>query len=203
MTYLIKRRKYRKLTPQILARIPDDELDFAIWDFIWLKVGKNHNRIDNIVSRLSAGFQMVFYTFILEGEIDNGGYNQYFFNSSGKYALLTLDSFKLIGADENHKNLKKAIAIHTREQKNVKLQKLYAERTIPSFFATYKQTKLGTCDKEFYILEGKLRQLRVRFIREHLEMFVGEISPTRKGVKSRHAAQKSKPRQPKSPVSKA
>jgi hypothetical protein len=144
---------------------------------------------------------MVFYTFVLEGEVDNGGYNQYFFNSSGKYALLTLEAFRLIGANENYENLKRAIAIHTREQKNAKLQAVYTERTLPAFFATYKHTKLSACDKEFYALEGKLRQLRIKFIRQHLEMFRGAISLTPKGVKSEHGAQKR--RQPKGRIAKA
>jgi hypothetical protein len=45
----------------------------------------------------------------LEREVNNGGFNQYFINSSGDYAHETLGSLKAIGADITAKLLQKAI----------------------------------------------------------------------------------------------
>jgi len=45
----------------------------------------------------------------LEREINNGGFNQYFINSSGDYAHETIQSLKLIGANHTADILQKAI----------------------------------------------------------------------------------------------
>jgi len=48
-----------------------------------------------VISDLSSGFQMVYFTILLANEVDNGGFNQYFFNESGKYAFQTLNALKM------------------------------------------------------------------------------------------------------------
>src|ERR1051326_3648521 len=166
--------RYNKFTVQILANIPDDKLDFSIWDYIWQLIGENSNNIEKIVSTLPPSFQMVFLTFLLENDVNNGGFNQYFFNSSGQYAYQTLDALKLIGADVHYMLLQKAIAIHLGEQENQKLQSLYSQNALKFFSETYKYTALNECDKEFYNLNISLGKIRVKFIREHPELFITE-----------------------------
>ena len=69
---------------------------------------KANTKIDNFIGQFcSYGEEMenlnksqrVFYlNQCLEREINNGGFNQYFFNSSGNFALETVESLKAIGA---------------------------------------------------------------------------------------------------------
>ena len=167
------RQIYDKLTPDILATIPDENLVWAIWDYIWLKVGDDYADTDKIVSGLSVGIQAFYYIIILQGEVDNGGYNQYFFNSSGVYANKTLEAFKLIGATELQQNLEKAISIHLKEQDDPNLRNLYDEHTLESFLESYKYTTLNECDEEFYALEEKLSEYCIRFVRAYPELFTG------------------------------
>lgn len=168
------RQTYDKLTPDILATIPDKELNSAILDYIWLKVGDNYADTDKVVSGMSVGIQAFYYINILEGEICNGGYNQYFVNSSGAYDYKTLEALKLIGATELQQNLEKAISIHLREQDDPKLRSLYQENTLETFLESYKYTALGECDEEFYALEEKLSEYCIKFVRAHPELFTGD-----------------------------
>ena len=171
---LRNRQIYDKLTPDILASIPNEKLVWAILDYIRLKVGDNYAEADKIVSGLSVGIQAFDYITMLQGEVDNGGYNQYFFNSSGAYAYKTLEAFKLIGATELQQNLEKAIGIHLKEKDDPNLTRLYEEHTLESFFESYKYTTLNECDEEFYALEEKLSEYCIRFARAYPQLFIGD-----------------------------
>lgn len=49
--------------------------------------------------------------FSFDGEIQNGGFYQFFYNSSGKYTYLTVDALHTIGAFDAEKLLKEAVAL--------------------------------------------------------------------------------------------
>lgn len=75
--------------------------------------------LDNFISDLCAyGDEMekltepqkqFYYNQCLEREINNGGFNQYFINSSGDFAHQTIQSLKSIGANMTADILQKAI----------------------------------------------------------------------------------------------
>jgi len=80
------RKIYKKLTSKILDSIPDDKLEQTIFDNIYEIIGDDYKNELNNVKKLTKGQQAFFSTWILEGEINNGGFNQFYFNSSGQYA---------------------------------------------------------------------------------------------------------------------
>ena len=75
--------------------------------------------LDNFICELSAygddldkltePQKLFFYIQSLEREINNGGFNQYFFNSSGDFAHQTVQSLQTIGANTTADILQKAI----------------------------------------------------------------------------------------------
>jgi hypothetical protein len=165
------RKRYPFLTVEILATISDDDIEQAIIDYIHSKV-LNYEEEYRIVSSLTPGFQMVYSTWEMEGEVSNGGFNQFFYNS-GQFAKMALHSLLLIEADDYYQILKKAIFIYRKEKDNQALQDLYSKRTLETFFKTYEMTKLIQCDQAFRRLKNKLRPLRIKFIREHPDQFIG------------------------------
>ena len=54
---------------------------------------------------LTAKEKAVFLAFLLEGEVGNGGIEQYYTNTSGQYAVRTVEMFEAIGAKEVAKKL--------------------------------------------------------------------------------------------------
>jgi hypothetical protein len=94
------RKRYATLTPQVLATVPDDQLELAILDWIDSKIAGDYQHAHAIVARLSPGMRMLYATWWLESEVDNGGFNEFFWNSSGQFAQDALDGFKLLHADE-------------------------------------------------------------------------------------------------------
>ncbi|MDG1719706.1 MAG: DMP19 family protein [Bacteroidia bacterium] len=61
------------------------------------------------MDNLTEEQKLFYYNQCLEREINNGGFNQYFFNSSGDFANLTVQSLLTIGAKRTAAILQKAI----------------------------------------------------------------------------------------------
>ena len=167
------RKIYTQLSPEILAAIPDDKLDQAIIDYICTKITDYQSALAD-VSNMSPGFQMVYSTWALEGEVNNGGFNQFFDNPSSQFADMALRSLKMIDAPDYYEILQTAIKIYMQEKENPVLQKLYSQKTIKAFSKSYKLTSLSECDDPFYKLNGRLSVLRLQYIRSHPENFAGD-----------------------------
>ncbi len=86
-----------------------------------------------------------------EAEVNNGGLNQYFFNSSGQNCFETLRYFKKTGNTKNAVILEKAINLinpkkHTEEELIENLRK----RVVDELEDSVINSKLEELDNEFY-----------------------------------------------------
>jgi hypothetical protein len=163
---------YDKITRDIIATVSNDPLAWAVFDHIWFKAGKDFARTNQVLAELPAGFGVVYHLFALDGEIGNGGFNQYFFNGLDRDAEHQFEALRKIGAIQHQHVFLDAFSIRDRERQNKELQRRYAERTIESFFSTYGMTKLEKCDKEWYALDKEFDTLLIRLIRQYPELFV-------------------------------
>lgn len=166
------RKKYDRLTAEALKEIPEDKLVQAIYDFIDLKVAKRRNKEAEILKSLSEGFRAIHATWGIEAEVNNGGFNQYFWNSSGQYASAAVEGFRLIGASELADLTKRAITLWDDEKATQ--QKFKDRGALEAFSESYQHSKLHDLDKEFYAAAKDLDVRRIKFIRSHPELFVSE-----------------------------
>jgi hypothetical protein len=120
-------------------------------------------------SQLPRGMQYVYATALLEGEVENGGFNQYFYNVSSDYALEALAGYKLIGATEHAQIVRDAIEIYHRERWfhfRVKLR-----HSLDAFFDSYQYTRLSELDMSLFDLDEDPVALRAEYIRNNLSEF--------------------------------
>jgi uncharacterized membrane-anchored protein YjiN (DUF445 family) len=171
----LKRPIYSVLTVNILDSVENDKLEQTIIDNILSKLDSNDSseKQYEIIKSLSKGRQSIFSTWVLEGEVNNGGFNQYFYNfaSSGQYAEEARDGFKLINAIKHAALTQKAIDVIL---KNAKKLSKFKDGTLESFSKSYENNPLNPLDNEFYGL-GKienLSELRIKYIRDHLLEFI-------------------------------
>lgn len=163
------------LTMKILDTVSDDNLEQTIIDNLYAKLDSDssYEKQYAVIKSLSAGRQAVFGTWGLEGEVNNGGFNQYFYNfsSSGQYAEEARDGFKLIGAKKHAELVQKAI---DTVMKNAKHLSKFKDGTLESFSKSYENNPLNDLDKEFYNLDKaeKISELRIKYIKAHKEEFV-------------------------------
>jgi len=164
------RKRYQTLTADTLKAIADDDLEMALIDFVNCKVEKSGKPERDVFNGLSPGFRAVFATWILEGEVNNGGFNQFFWNSSGDYAADAVAGYDLIGVPAYARLMRRAIAI--RDADRARTQSFKDRGTLEAFSESYQNNRLSKLDDEFYKL-GDLSAARIKFVRAHPGMFVG------------------------------
>lgn len=100
----------------------------------------------------------------LEGDVNNGGFDQYYFNPWSEFAFAAVDAFKAVGADRTADIVARANAVfpcdHPPRNRalRIKLQNALPEAA----FAT-----LDALDKEFYAQPDDLPQLLLAYVLRH------------------------------------
>ena len=167
------RKIYKKLTAEILKTIPDDKLEQSVIDNIYELTGDNHEKEFENVNKLSNGQKAVFSTWWLEAEVNNGGFNQFYFNSTGQYAKMAEIGFKTIGAEKFSELTSRANKIFKENKKRLEE---FDDGTMESFSESYKDNPLNDLDTEFYNLydSENISDLRIKYIRENINEFTTE-----------------------------
>ncbi len=114
------------------------------------------------LARLAPKDQVFFLIWALEAEVNNGGFNQFFFNSSGDHAAATAEALRTIGAIKMAAILDRAINLfgkdgpsRNREQRQHQLTSLSEQQ----------QEILSELDTKFYAYPDNLSELLVKFMR--------------------------------------
>ena len=120
------------------------------------------------IDKLSNPQKIFYHNQGLEKELNNGGFDQYFFNSSGKYAHETVFSLQAIGANITAQILQKAVDLFPNKTvPKDRDERIEAIRAIEGF-ATDIWEEL---DQEFYEYREDLNLLNLTFIEKHITAF--------------------------------
>lgn len=143
----------------------DDETDIVI------KIGQilwNKSENDNDFESLNEFQKNVIFIEMLESQINNGGFDQYFFNSSGEYAHETLKALEEINAPEIGELLNQAIKIFPSLPipKNTEVRRELMEN-LPEKISD----KWDKLDDEFYKYPENLAGLVIRYVKDNKEKF--------------------------------
>jgi len=121
------------------------------------------------ISYLHELYQMVYSTFVIEGEICNGGFYQYYGNSTAQeFNAMGIDGFNLIGAHKTANVLSNAYAmileqspVFRKEQTLIGIQNAFNKAN-----DIYDQIHIEEFDNQFYsaIAEEGLTHLRLNYI---------------------------------------
>jgi hypothetical protein len=103
------------ITLELLKATPDTNLNPLICDYVHACLFDDSNDSDAALAELPQGMRYAWHISGIEFEIPNGGFNQFFFNTSGQYALDTLEALRAIGANEQAEILEKAIALFEKK----------------------------------------------------------------------------------------
>jgi hypothetical protein len=101
----------------------------------------------------------------LDGEVNNGGFSQYFFNSSGDLALHAVDAARAVGAPELAGILQKANALFGKKGPDPDRDKRMDQLSRIDLEALEK------LDDKYYKCPERLSELLPRFVASHAESF--------------------------------
>ena len=146
-----------------LAALADDEVQFAILDYAHAKMAGRYDQEAAILATMPAGVRALYVVSGVEDEVNNGGFNQYYWNSTGKFADDAVAAFEYFSAHEHAELMQEANRIHAAEQ--AAIAKFKAQGTLQAFSDSYKVSKLGPLDERFYKMDEDLSALIVAKIR--------------------------------------
>lgn len=166
------RRVYSRLDEAVLAGIADADVEQAVLDYANAQLKGRYDEEGTRVRELPIGIRALYLTWTVEAEVNNGGFNQYYYNTDDKFSSEAVAAFEYFGATEHAMLMREANAIRAGEA--AALQKFKDRGTIDAFSESYEHSELGPLDKRFYRLIENLSQLRVARIRTAPQEFCGE-----------------------------
>ena len=154
-------RKPPELKPisQILAITSHAEMVYEMYLHVLGKI-----RDDDIES-LTEVERTVVCTLLLEAEVNNGGFDQYFFNSSGNWAKYTFVALTNIGASHTAALFRRALAVFPEmpsADRKIRWEQLDSLGD-PAIFSQL--------DREFYEGRDDLSELLYTYIQKNLAAF--------------------------------
>jgi hypothetical protein len=166
------RQIHRRLDPSILASIPDDKVELAVIDYVHAKLRGRYEDEAKVLATLPAGIRALYVTWGVEAEVNNGGFNQYYWNSAGQFANDAVAAFEFFSAHKHAQLMQEANGLRTAEK--TEIDKFKEEATIEAFSESYEVSKLGPLDDRFYKLNENLSELRIAKIRSEPALFSGD-----------------------------
>lgn len=163
-----RRPRVTTLNDDAWRAIPDDKLDAAviayIEDRIYGKIGE-----PKPLASLPRGFQIFHVSFTVEAEVADGGFNQFFWNSSGESAPQVPAALRTIGADEAATLFEQVLRV--ADQDSPRRAPFKAQGSLQAFSDSYKGSPLNAFDKPFMELAMKFPALRIEYLKRHIDQF--------------------------------
>ena len=163
--------RFRVLTAELLTSLATDEIGDAVVHHVALAVGRDTARAPTILRTLPPGVQAIYTTWLVDVEVNNGGFNQFYFNPSGELAGDALVGYELLGAEDYASVMRAAIATHESERD--RMAAFYDAGTMEALSASYAHTELDEVDQRYYALGDRIYDIWASFARERPELLTG------------------------------
>lgn len=166
-----KRPVYSKLTKEIIDSMSDDMLVYSVFQTLARVIEESGKEDFEAVSALNVGQRALFSVWCVDSQVHNGGFNQFYFNSSGPFAEMAVEGFKTFGAMRCATLMEKANILFSSIKGD--LEK-FNDGTLESFSKSYENNPLNELDREFYVLwkEENLDKRQIDYIRSHVNEFI-------------------------------
>jgi len=150
MDYFEILEKYKFLKKSDIPKIPDvpkDALEHAVMSWMWNKFNEDWSNWYEVIISLPKPCQNVFSIRTVTDEINNGGLNQLFYNSSRIFAKMSIEGFSALESQKLSDVMAKAVEVFWS---NEQVLKAYNDGTLESFFASYEEKLFDELDDIFF-----------------------------------------------------
>lgn len=155
----------KSIIDELLSSTDNNNVIIKIDDYI-CKLCSHGDALENL-NEQQKNFYLVQN---IEREINNGGFNQYFFNSSGNFSHDTIRSLQAIGALKTANILQHAID----QFPNSTVPKKQSERRgVIEKIEEIADEVWGKLDRKFLQYEDNLSELIIQYIKENQHSFIG------------------------------
>lgn len=168
--FLLDLNKYENLKTEDIASIQDEELVYAVMSWMWSKFDSDWSNQYKVISSLPKECQNIYSVYTIEAEVNNGGFNQCYYNSSNQFTKMAENGFIAIGATGFTDIMIRANNTYADIKDD--LEK-FNDGTLEGFSKSYENNPLNELDDEFikmYDIEP-LGKLCVEYIRANAQYF--------------------------------
>lgn len=120
------------------------------------------------VSALSDAERIFYIAQTLEMEVNNGGFSQFFYNSSGDFSSELVGAFTTIGANTTAAICQKAIDAFDRD---IPVDRDERQEMLDELEGDELDEILAECDAAFFAYEDNLNELNYNFVMKNKEQF--------------------------------
>jgi len=161
---------HQPLTEKFIDTAADDAVIEAVIGELSERLGSSSAEYTTVMTWNKAR-RSVYVAWQLDAEVNNGGFNQFYYNPSGKFYPLVPESLRYVGA-----SLLADLALRANKTYEQQLNRIKKEQdgTPDGFSKSYKDNPLNEYDDAYYKLSRKenLEKLLVDFVRTHKSAFV-------------------------------
>ena len=129
----------------------------------------NKTQYGEDMSALSEAERIFYITQTLEMEVNNGGFSQFFYNSSGNFSNELVEAFTAIGANTTAAICQKAISAFGRD---IPVDRDEREEMLDELESDEIDEILEECDNAFCDYEDNLNELNYNFVMKNKEFFI-------------------------------
>jgi hypothetical protein len=171
MDELKNRPIHKRLTKAIIDSTSDENLLQVVFDNLSAKQPTNYEKEYETLLAWNKPRQAIYMIWLLEAEVNNGGYNQFYFNSSGQFYKYLPEALKLVRANKFAELTQRANATFEREHPKITQ---HQDGTLEGFSKSYDDNPLNKLDDEFFELYKieNLQKIQVDFIRNNKADFI-------------------------------
>lgn len=141
----------------------EDDFVIALSDYIAQKCNYGYE-----IAALSEAERVFFIAQSLEMEVNNGGFNQFFFNSAGNFSGELVAAFEAIGAVKTAEICQRALDAFGCQ---VPADRTARQDLLEELEGTEFDDILDQCDSDFYDYEENLNALNYAFVMKHKDQF--------------------------------
>ncbi len=137
----------------------------AVWDITFKLADSGGGSMAQCADRLHQPWRMIYTTFLLDAEVCNGGFHQFFWNSEGQLNDATEADLEIIGASDHLTLFRRGVRLFT--EFDIAGKKHRSENTWEEFAEGYETIPWGDLDDAYFGLSPKLFDLVAAHIRAH------------------------------------
>ena len=154
--------KLERLSADVLATIHDDDLEFALLDYVVNHMLGDGDGLEQLADWPLA-LQAWYVAFVLDNEVLNGGFNQFFFNPSRALAQAAPAALAQIGAPALGELVSRALMLFDSRASTWKAAR--ETGTLEAFAETYGDEPFRELDDFYFEREEQTRLARLQFLR--------------------------------------
>ena len=107
---------HQNLTNEIIDSTADENLLQVVFDNLIIRLPRDYEKEYESIKSWNKSRQAIYLIWWLEAEVNNGGFNEFYFNTNGKYNNYLPEALELVGANKLAELTKAANKIYQAER---------------------------------------------------------------------------------------